>query len=325
MAFAGDGAARRGRLLAGVLGRALVRLWGRDVMLYVGGVSFFALLAVFPALALLLGFYGAVFTPQEAQVQAAGLSHLLPIGARDLFAREMTGLTGNSLKAISAQSTVAIVIGVYATHRGFKALLAGLNFIHDEEDPHGFVGFNLLAFVVALGTFALATVISGVILITRLMGIADDMEIEGYGWIDSEWLWVGLGLVVGFSGLYRYAMSHRQRVVWPAAVAGGIAATALSLVASWASAFYVDQVSTLGVTFGSIGAVMVFLIWLSWSVNAVFFGGALATEIEMVLDGERERPKLKTRSLKTGAPHRAFRRQSAAPAPRSEDRAASRR
>ena len=44
----------------------------------------------------------------------------------------------------------------------------------------------------------------------------------------------------------------------------------------------------LGATYGSISAVIIFLIWLSWSVNAVFFGGAFATEIEMVLR-ERER------------------------------------
>ena len=44
----------------GVLGRALARLWGRDVMLYVGGVSFFALLAVFPAVALIIAFFKVV-------------------------------------------------------------------------------------------------------------------------------------------------------------------------------------------------------------------------------------------------------------------------
>src|SRR5687768_15296522 len=38
-----------------ILGKALTRLWGRDVMLYTGGVSFFAMLAIFPALAILMG------------------------------------------------------------------------------------------------------------------------------------------------------------------------------------------------------------------------------------------------------------------------------
>lgn len=299
-----------GRLASRILVRALIRLWGRDVMLYVGGVSFFALLAVFPALALLLSFYGMVFDPEQAKAQAEGVSQLLPIGARTLFQREITELTGHSIRALSAQSVLALMIGAFATHRGFKALLAGLNFIHDEDDPHGFVRFNLLAFIVALATFAFATLISGVVLVSRLMGVGD-VEITGWGWIKSEWLWVGLGLVAGFTSLFRYAMSHRSRVVWRAAIPGGIATTLLALFASFASAYYVNKISALGATYGSISAVVVFLIWLSWSVNAVFFGGALATEVEIALHeyrGTERKPTRQTRSLKTGAPHRAFRR-----------------
>jgi membrane protein len=52
------------------------------------------------------------------------------------------------------------------------------------------------------------------------------------------------------------------------------------LAASWASAFYVKQFAHFGATYGSIAAVVVMLIWLSWTVNSMFFGAALATEIE---------------------------------------------
>ena len=54
-----------------------------------------------------------------------------------------------------------------------------------------------------------------------------------------------------------------------------------STPASWACAFYVDRIARLGATYGSIAAVVVCLIWISWNVNAVFFGGALATEIDL--------------------------------------------
>ena len=39
-----------------------------------------------------------------------------------------------------------------------------------------------------------------------------------------------------------------------------------------------------GATYGSIATVVIFLIWLSWNVNAIFFGGALATEVEIAID-----------------------------------------
>ncbi len=64
----------------------------------------------------------------------------------------------------------------------------------------------------------------------------------------------------------------------------------MSLAASWASALYVDRVARLGATYGSIAAVVVCLIWFSWNVNAVFFGGALATETALLMQRAGPRP-----------------------------------
>jgi membrane protein len=271
-----------------VLGLALQRLWGRDVMLYVGGVSFFILLAVFPGLAILIGLYSLMLTPEQAVSQADKLAYLMPSGARPIFQSEMARLAHAPEQAISAQSAVVLVIGMYAAHRGFKALLAGLSFIHDEEDQRGFFGFNLMALVVLVCAFGLLFVMSGVFLTFRLLSSTLDLRpLAGVSWIQSEWTWASLGLLVGMTLVYRYAMS-RAPVSWRASMAGGLAAAILCVFMSWASAFYVEQVAHLGATYGSISAVIIFLIWLSWSVNAVFFGGALATEMEIALD---ERPR----------------------------------
>ena len=67
--------------------RAFTRSWGRDVMLYTGGVSFFALLAVFPAIAILIGFYKAVLTISQVSEQAAALADVLPHAARTITTR----------------------------------------------------------------------------------------------------------------------------------------------------------------------------------------------------------------------------------------------
>jgi membrane protein len=80
-------------------------------------------------------------------------------------------------------------------------------------------------------------------------------------------------------------------VDWRASLLGGVTAAGLCLFASWATGIYVEQVAHLGATYGSIATVVVFLIWLSWNVNAIFFGGALATEVELVIDAHTE-PRL---------------------------------
>lgn len=272
------------RLTASTLAKSLTRLWGRDVMLYVGGVSFFAMLAVFPGLSIIVGVYSLVADPAAATHQAEVMSRLMPAGARGLFAEELARLAHTPLRAISTQSGIALIIGGYASHRGFKALLAGLSFIHDEDAPRGFLGFNLMALLVLIAAIVLLAFLSGVFLYLRFIAAAFDLTpLRGVPWLFSEWTWASFGITLAMSLIYRFAMSSKP-VAWAASVIGGGSAAILSMFMSWASAFYVEQIAHLGATYGSVAAVVVFLIWLSWNVNAVFFGGALATEIELAMD-----------------------------------------
>ncbi len=271
----------------GVLWRALKRLWGRDVMLYVGGVSFFAMLAVFPAVAILIGLYSLIATPEQATAQAQMVAHLMPAGAEGLFEAELTRLVNAPRPAVSIQSILALVIGSYASHRGFKALLAGLSFIHDEHRPHGFVSFNLMALLVLIAAFILSAIITAAFFAIQLLATTLDLRpLKGAGFLFSEWTWTTIGLTVGLSLIYRYAMS-RDPVIWRASVVGGFAAALMFVAMSLASAIYVEQIIELGATYGSIATVVILLIWLSWSVNAVFFGGALATEMEIELHARK--------------------------------------
>jgi len=259
--------------------RAFTRSWGRDVMLYTGGVSFFALLAVFPAIAILIGFYKAVLSIAQVGEQAAALADVMPHAARAIFRAEIERLSNASARTVSTQSAFALIVGAYAAHRGFKALLAGLNLIHDETEPHGFFRFNLLAFFVALFAFALFTIVSGAVVTSRLLDHAGPAATSPGLPLDG--LWPALGLGLGLTLLYRYAMSHRDPVAWGPSITGGVVATVMSMLSSWLCAIYVEQIAQLGATYGSVGAVVVLLIWLSWNVNAIFYGGAFATEMEI--------------------------------------------
>lgn len=271
------------RAVLTVMGKALTRLWGRDVMLYVGGVSFFALLAVFPGLALSIGLYGVFLSPERAALEAESLARAMPAGARGIFQDELQRLAHTPLSTIWSQNGFALVIGAYAAHRGFKALLAGLTFIHEEEEQRGFFGFNLMALIVLVAAFVLLAVASAVFLFFRLLASTLHLRpLAGVSWFFSEWTWASLAVMIAMTLIYRYAMS-RKPTPWGASAVGGVSASLLCLFASWASAFYVERVVSLGATYGSVAAIVVFLIWLSWNVNAVFFGGALATETEIAL------------------------------------------
>ena len=297
-----DGELSSGRTLSVVRAAALVarrsfmRIWGRDCMLYTGGVSFFALLAVFPAITILVALFSLLAPSAQVQGVAAVLIDIMPSQAQDLVQSELGRLAAAPRTAMSVQSVLALSIGVYAAHRGFKALLAGLSFIYEEDRPRGFVQFNMLALFVAVGAFALLASASGAFLAVRILASTFRLELLGQSWLNNEWTWEALDLVAGFSLLYRYAMaSHHVR--WRASLVGAGVAAALSIVASWFCAFYVGRIANYGATYGSVGAVVVFLVWLSWNVNAVFYGGAVATEMELILTpgvehGPRRPPKL---------------------------------
>jgi len=164
------------RISLQTLGKALTRLWGRDVMLYTGGVSFFSLLAIFPALAILITLYSLLSDPAQAAREGEILAGVIPAGARDIVRGELLRLAHAPHVAMSAQGLFALLIGLYASHRGFKAMLAGLSFIHDEDEPHGFVGFNLIALVVLVATFRHAGSRLGRVLWPAGDGLAFDLR-----------------------------------------------------------------------------------------------------------------------------------------------------
>ena len=271
--------------------KALLRLWGRDVMLYVGGVSFFAILAVFPAVAILIGLYSLLATPEQASFQAELVARMMPAGAETLFDTELQRLIQAPPQIVSLQSAFALFIGAYASHRGFKALLAGLSFIHDDEVPRSFLSFNILALVVLIAAFLMSAIVTAAFLAIRVAAQAWHWTpLRGVNFLFSDWTWTSVGLTVGLALIYRYAMSSRP-IVWQGAILGGMAAAFLFVAMSLASAFYVEQIVHLGATYGSIATVVVLLIWLSWNVNAIFFGGALATEIEIAMNARPARER----------------------------------
>ncbi|MGZ3278500.1 MAG: YihY/virulence factor BrkB family protein [Caulobacteraceae bacterium] len=267
----------------GVIRRALGRLWGRDVMLYTGGVSFYAVLAGAPGLAILVSIYSLLSTPEVAARQAETLALLLPDSARALFSDELQRLARAPLTIVGTQGVLAIAISLYAAHRGVKALIAGLEFLNEDAESRSFLEFNLRALLVFLAGLALLLISSTAFLAVRIVVSAFDPGVSMQaGWQVGQWLWAAAGLTAGLTLMYRYVMSVNL-LSWRAALIGGAAGALVMLAASWACAVYVERVAKLGATYGSVAAVVVMLIWISWNVNAAFFGGALATETELTM------------------------------------------
>ena len=271
--------------IAGTLWRVFRRTWrrfnGRDVMLFAGGVSFFGLLAIFPGVAVAVSIFGLIGRPEQVTAVVFEAADLMPPQAGQFFVEQMRNLTSAPPSNLSAHGAVAGLIAFYGAVRGVKALLAGLNRISTSVDVRGILSFNLLAAALTLAATFAAFIAS--VIVVSLPVILNSLPVRPHPLLTNIWLWSALSMFAAVTLLYRFAMAQ-GRVRWTASVIGSLSATLLWTLAAWLFALYVSRVADFRATYGSIGAVVVFLMWIYVAAYSVFFGAALATEAEIELE-----------------------------------------
>jgi len=263
---------------------SISRAMGRDVMLFAGGASFFGMLALFPAIALAMSVYGLVFSIADAESQFARFAEIMPAGAQDFVLGQMSRIADVPIAVLSAQGAVALAIALFAASRGVKALIAGLNHLAEDKDIRNVIHFNILAMVGVLIGGVLLTLANLAVLIIPVMAhqVFEFLNIPepDLGVFINEWTAAGLSMFLALEMLYRLTMRKReQAVTWRASTTAALVATGLWLGLSKGFSTYVTEVIDFSV-YGSLGALVVFLLWIYWSAYAVFFGGALAIEID---------------------------------------------
>ncbi len=85
--------------------------------------------------------------------------------------------------------------------------------------------------------------------------------------------------VLGLAALYRYS-PDRDAPAWRWVTPGALVATVLWLVGSVAFSFYVNNFGTYNETYGTLGAVVVLLLWLFLTAYAIVLGAELDAEAE---------------------------------------------
>jgi len=266
-----------------ILIASVSRTMAREVMLFAGGVSFFTLLAIFPLIAIAAVSYGLIFNATDASQQLARLSSIMPESAQSFVENQISPIAETSRTALSLQGLLALTITVFAASRGAKALIAGLNQIAGMGDFRNVLKFNVLAIM--------TVIVGGVLLIiSNIMVVAIPNivrpAIRWMGWeisilnsVFNEWTAVSVTMISALVLLYRYLMRRAGEISWLASLVAASTACGLWLSLSAGFSYYVSGWVN-PTAYGSIGALIVFLLWIYWGSYTVFFGGALAVEID---------------------------------------------
>jgi membrane protein len=161
-----------------------------------------------------------------------------------------------------------------------KALFTALNIAYDEEEKRGFFSFNALAIVLTLGALVFGIVaIALIAVLPALLGHLGLQAIASVAVSLVRWPLLAVAVMVALAVLYRYGPSRNQPQ-WTWVSWGAVVATVLWLVTSILFSVYVSNFGSYNETYGSLGAGVVFLMWLYLSAFIVLIGAELNSEME---------------------------------------------
>jgi membrane protein len=258
----------------------LYREFGNDrILLVAAGVTFYAILALFPAIAALVSIYGAVADPSTINHHLNDLRGILPDGAIDIVGGQVKRLVDKGDKALGLTAIVSILISLWSANGGMKAVFDALNIAYEEEEKRSFVMLNLqsLAFTVGALLFV-GLALTGIVVVPAALQV---LGLDQKAWYIALLRFpVLLVLVIGsLAVLYRFGPSRRKPrwrwVTWGSAVAGS-----LWLAASGLFSWYVANFGSYNETYGSLGAAIGFMTWIWLSTTVVLLGAELNAEME---------------------------------------------
>jgi membrane protein len=250
------------------------------VSLAAAGCAFYATLALFPAISMLISTVGLVLDPVTAEQQLTALSSLLPPPAFDLIADRVHQLVSQSGGNLSAHLLVSFLLTFWSSSTGSKSVLSAVNVAYDVTEQRPFLRFQLIGLSMTLVAVMCAILAIAVLLL--LPPAIDFLGLEQHG--GSLIHAAGLAMLIGFffvaiALLYRFGPS-RPPPQRPRIRPGAALATVMWLIASEGLTFYVSRMSSFGATYGSLGAIIGVMMWFYVSAYAVLLGAELNARLE---------------------------------------------
>lgn len=262
----------------------LLRVWQEknddNIGIVAAGVAFYFLLAIFPASNAFITLYGLMNDAESARREIGSLAGMMPSEARDLLLAQFSEIDAKSTATLGSAAVISVILAIWSSMKGTNALVVALNIVYDETENRSFIYRKLLTFGMTLGAFlflALAlTLIAGLPVYLKSLGLGEWIEML-FSFL--RWpLLAGLFMVI-MAVLYRYAPS-REEPEWRWVTPGSVVATVLWILGSLLFSWYVSNFASYNETFGSLGGVVVLLMWFYLTAFIICLSGELNAEAE---------------------------------------------
>jgi membrane protein len=244
-----------------------------------GGTAFFLLLGLVPGLAALISIYGLIANPSDVQSQFAAMSRILPTDVRTVLEGQMTRIAAQHQTAGIA-ALISIALALWGGGAAVKTVINALNIIYHEKEKRGYVKLTATALGLALTFVVMGIVAIG--LIVALPPVLAHFGLDGAARTIATLVRWPLLLIIALLGLgilYRYGPS-REAPRWEWVSPGALIATLLWVLGSILFSFYAQHFSSYNKTYGSLGAIVVLMMWMYISAFAFLLGAEINAQAE---------------------------------------------
>ena len=263
-----------------ILLRVYANVSKHRVFALAAGMTYYSILAIFPAIAALVAIYGIFSDPTTIAKHLDQLGGLMPGGAVDVARDQLTRVASKGTQALGLTFLIGLATSLWSANAAMKSLFDTLNIVHGEEERRGFVKLNAISLGFTLGGvgFILAAlgsiVVAPVILNYAGLSNAGDLLLR-----IGRWPSMYVVLTFALAVIYRFGPS-REAPRWRWITWGSAIAALLWLAVSGLFSWYAANFGKFNETYGSLGAVIGFMTWLWISAIVVLLGAELDAEME---------------------------------------------
>jgi membrane protein len=241
-------------------------------------VTFYALLALFPGIAALVSIYALFADPQSIAQHLGALSGVLPGGATDVIRDQLNRLVAQPHGKLGISFLVGLVVSLWSANGGIKALFDALNVVYGEREERGFIRLNGISLIFTAAMIALMiAALACLVALPAALGV-----LPGFvGMILSYARWPALLVLVSvvLAFTFRYGPDRAEPrwrwVSWGSAF-GAVGWLCVSALFTW----YAENFGNFNKTYGSLGAVIGFMMWIWLSVTVILIGAKINAETE---------------------------------------------
>jgi membrane protein len=251
---------------------------------WAAALTYYGVLAMFPALIVMVSLVGLFGDPATTtQTVTAIVQELGPASAVDTFTGPIESITSNEGTA-GVLFVVGLVAALFSASGYVGAFMRASNKIYETEEGRPFWKLRplqmgvTLAMVLLLAAVSIALVLTGP-LVEAIAGALGVGETAVTVWSIAKWP-VLVAVVVAMIAVLYYTSPNVRHLGFRWVTPGSVLALVLWGIASVGFAFYVANFGSYDKTYGTLGGVITFLVWL-WITNiAVLLGAQLNAELE---------------------------------------------